>query len=401
MQFFSLLFVRSISLFIIFFTNKVLANNLLVSQYGIYKTIISCLSIISLISMPGANETLTYIISNTKKGAINLIRNREKNIFIISLILLIIYFSINFGIININFKIYNLWLLGIILLPNYLSPEIITSGFIALKRFKDYNFFQISQYGLTLIAVLIATKLGIENGANIIILTMLICAIPYYFFKKSIKVNISNGYMDKDTKSFFKKQNLSKAPQLLFNTDLIIFMLRSGTVASGEIAAFNIIPLGLKTFYGVAQNRLTNFLYITNLKQLQEIIYNKNTKILYLLFIIISFFISLVILPEFFKFIFNEDFYHIIPMIKIYSSIYLITLPISLLNIPLKINLDLKGNLFINSIHPFISLLLTLFLSNYGVIGYLISKIILILIINFYYIISLKKLFNLNNLQKK
>ena len=88
-------------------------------------------------------------------------------------------------------------------------------------------------------------------------------------------------------------------------------------------------------------------------------------------------------------------------MIKIYSSIYLITLPISLLNIPLKINLDLKGNLFINSIHPFISLLLTLFLSNYGVIGYLISKIILILIINFYYIISLKKLFNLNNLQKK
>ena len=88
-------------------------------------------------------------------------------------------------------------------------------------------------------------------------------------------------------------------------------------------------------------------------------------------------------------------------MIKIYSSVYLITLPISLLNIPLKINLDLKGNLFINSIHPFISLLLTLFLSNYGVIGYLISKIILILIINFYYIISLKKLFNLNNLQKK
>ena len=58
-------------------------------------------------------------------------------------------------------------------------------------------------------------------------------------------------------------------------------------------------------------------------------------------------------------------------MIKIYSSIYLITLPISLLNIPLKIHLDLKGNLFINSIHPFISLLLTLFLSNYGVIGYL------------------------------
>ena len=401
MQFFSLLFVRSISLFIIFFTNKVLANNLLVSQYGIYKTIISCLSIISLISMPGANETLTYIISNTKKGAFNLIRKREKNIYIISLILLIIYFSINFGIININFKIYNLWLLGIILLPNYLSPEIITSGFIALKRFKVYNFFQISQYGLTLIAVLIATKLGIDNGANIIILTMLICALPYYFFKNNLKVNISNGYMDKDTKSFFKKQNLSKAPQLLFNTDLIIFMLRSGTVASGEIAAFNIIPLGLKTFYGVAQNRLTNFLYITNLKQLQEIIYNKYTKILYLLFIIISFFISLVILPEFFKFIFNEDFYHIIPMIKIYSSIYLITLPISLLNIPLKINLDLKGNLFINSIHPFISLLLTLFLSNYGVIGYLISKIILILIINFYYIISLKKLFNLNNLQKE
>ena len=96
MQFFSLLFVRSISLFIIFFTNKVLANNLLVSQYGIYKTIISCLSIISLISMPGANETLTYIISNTKKGALKLIRKREKYIYIISLILLIIYFSINF-----------------------------------------------------------------------------------------------------------------------------------------------------------------------------------------------------------------------------------------------------------------------------------------------------------------
>ena len=126
------------------------------------------------------------------------------------MILLIIYFSINFGIININFKIYNLWLLGIILLPNYLSPEIITSGFIALKRFKYYNFFQISQYGLTLIAVLIATKLGIENGANIIILTMLICAIPYYFFKKNIKVNISNGYMDKDTKSFFKNKIYQK-----------------------------------------------------------------------------------------------------------------------------------------------------------------------------------------------
>ncbi len=90
---------------------------------------------------------------------------------------------IYFKIISINYELELVWLLGIFLLPNYLMIDILTSGFIAFKNFKIFNFFQISQFGLTLIAIIIASNLGIKDGATIVVLTMLICSIPFHVFK--------------------------------------------------------------------------------------------------------------------------------------------------------------------------------------------------------------------------
>ena len=131
-----------------------------------------------------------------------------------------------------NYELELVWLLGIFLLPNYLMIDILTSGFIAFKNFKIFNFFQISQFGLTLIAIIIASNLGIKNGATIVVLTMLICSIPFHVFKSFLNKKLSKGFMEEDTKKFFKKQNITKLPQILLNSDLIIFLIRSGTVSS-------------------------------------------------------------------------------------------------------------------------------------------------------------------------
>ena len=152
------------------------------------------------------------------------------------------------------------------------------------------------------------------------------------------------------------------------------------------------MTFGLKSLYGIVQNRLTNYLYRFEVKEFSKILKLKHIKIYILLYIAFSISFSTFIIPLIFRLVFEESYYYIIPYAVTYSIFYFMTSPISLFNIPLKIHLGTKENFFINSLHPLLSFILILLLSRYGLNGYLLTRIILMLTINIYYLKSIKKL---------
>lgn len=392
MKSFYLLISRFICLFITLFSNKFLANSLEIDQFGIYKLSVNIITIINFIALPGAPETLSIIISKRLNGGRNLLKRRFYIILIIIIILVFVSLFIKLLDINfINFRLSISYFICLLILPLFLQIDIIYYGLLALKNYKYFNIFTLINASLFLLSSFLISQIGIFTGFNAALLNIFLASIPSIYFCFYLYKNSSTGNSDVETKKFERKQNLTKLPQILFNFDLIIFGIFNNANTVGEIAVINVFSVGLKALYGVFQNRLSNFLYKSEISEIIKLLKNKFLKIYLLIFVFLTLISCTFIIPILFKLVFAKQYYYVIPYVIIYCIFYLLTAPPSLLSIPLKIKLGIKDNFLINSGHPLISVVLVLLLSRYGLDGYLLSRIALMLIINGFYLNRIKK----------
>ena len=160
---FSILFLtKAFSLLVMVFTNKLLAANLTLEDFGIYKLLFSLLPIIGFASMPGANDAVSYIVTKNKTGEDWVLRKRTFYVFLICIIIAFIHLlSQKF---YSSISISNKYLLCLLFIPLITQYDFFISKFTAAKSFVKSSILNLSREVNIFLAVGLAFYFGINNG---------------------------------------------------------------------------------------------------------------------------------------------------------------------------------------------------------------------------------------------